>query len=625
MHKTPVESRRILPLVLVGVLLPALLAGGAPPWAHAASTAPRSTAFLGVNPASATPGSTVTVVGAGFAAARAPFMPAVTVAFTDAIGVKTTLAQTRTDSFGNFNIPVAVPSTAATGPAMFSATDVSGTVATAPFDVRPTATRIGASPNNGIQGVSSTITGTGFAANQAINLTFTQGTTVTTLAAGPVTTTSTGTFSAIVTVPGNAQAGVAIIMAQDHDSNSATTPFTVTRAGAPAIAVTPTTGAPGATVAVTGANFAADQPVTLTVDQGSTRLAVITGLTATATGAFTATTTIPTTAASGTVTLTAIDRSGNTATTTFTVVPAYNVNNGPTTVYFAEGYTGQLSTNKKASFDETLSILNANPFTATAVITYLIQGASPVAVTRAVAPNATLRESVNTDIGPDKIAAAIVTSPSKLSVERTIERVGANNMTLDGDSSLGDTSLGTTFYFAEGYTGITFQEYLTVANPGGTPAHVTVTFAPQAASAAGAPVETFVVPANGRITRNIRRDALHIANKSVGLIVTSDQPIMTERVLYFGSGGGSGKFGSTAKAGIHTLAGRYYFAFGSAGGSGLAQRPGDQSFVTVLNPDVSTAPATVTAQFFDAGGHSLGTTSVVVARERARLSGSTIS
>jgi hypothetical protein len=246
-------------------------------------------------------------------------------------------------------------------------------------------------------------------------------------------------------------------------------------------------------------------------------------------------------------------------------------------------------------------------------ITYLIQGGNPVVVTRNITPNATLRESVNADIGPDRVAAALVGSAARVSAERIIRRVAAGGVTLDANSSLGNPNLGTTFYFAEGYTGISFQEYLTVASPGPADAHVTVTFAPQAAAAAGAPSETFTVPAHGRATRNIRRDTLGLANKSVGMIVTSDQPIMAERVLYWGDGNGSAKYGSTAKAGLQTVANQYLFAYGSAGGTGLAQRAGDQSFVTVLNPGISPISATVVAQFYDVAGHALGTTSVAVA------------
>jgi hypothetical protein len=80
-----------------------------------------------------------------------------------------------------------------------------------------------------------------------------------------------------------------------------------------------------------------------------------------------------------------------------------------------------------------------------------------------------------------------------------------------------------------------------MANPGRVDAHVRVTFAHKGASPARDPSETFTVPANRRATRNIRSDMLAIAHKSSDLIVTSDQPIVVERVHYAGNGGGSAK------------------------------------------------------------------------------------
>lgn len=602
---------RRLAVVLIAMLalgvIPALAVGGTVPAAHAA---PRPhAATLAVTPQSGTDGTAVTLTGSGFATTHT-----ITLTYSDAIGVLTTLPQTATtDATGAFTATSNVPAGAAAGHGSFSATDGS-TTQSAAFDVRPVGTAIGVTPNSGLPGSTITITGTGFAANQPFTLTFTQGTTVTVLASATGPTTSGGQFTKSVTIPGNAVAGTATITASDTDNNSAGAAFTVVRNGAPAVGVAPSLAPPGSTITVTGTNFAANSPITLTFGQNTTSTVLISGTATTnSSGAFTNTVTVPTSAVTGTATITATDSAHNEGVGAFNVGTPINVNNGPTTLYFAEGYTGQFSTNGKATFNETLSLLNANPFTATATITYLIEGGSPVGVTRSIAPNSTLLESVNSDIGNDKIAAAVVSSSSRITAERIIRRTGANGAVLDANSSLGNPNLGKTFYFAEGYTGISFQEYLTLANPGSTDAHVTVTFAPEASSSAGAPTETFTVPANGRATRNIRRDALGISNKSVGMIVTSDQSIMAERVLYFGDGNGSAKFGSTAKAGLQTVANQYLFAYGSAGGSGLAQRPGDQSYVTILNPGTSPIPATVVAQFYDATGKSLGTASVTVA------------
>jgi len=618
-HPRPLTVVAALLAALTLGLLPATLTGGVSSTTvvQAASPQPRVSPSLTLAPVAATAGTTITVIGSGYDAANGVVTPTVTFAFTDAAGIRTTLPQTATDSAtGGFAVMVSVPISAVAGPAVVAATDISGTASTAAFDVRPAigATRIGATPSSGLPGSTTTVTGTGFAANQPITLTYAQNGAAIGVNAGAITTTAQGLFTTTAPISGLAPAGPATFTAQDRDNNSASTPFTVTRNGVPTVAVTPTLVAPTSSVTVTGTGFAVNRPITLTFGQGSAATIIFSGTVSTdVNGVFTATATIPTSAITGTAVITAVDAAGNSGVGAFNVRYPYNVNNGPTTLYFAEGYTGLYSTNGKATFNETLSLLNANPFTATATITYLIQGSNPVSLVRSVPPSSTLRESVNADIGPDKIAAAIVSSPSRITAERIIQRVGGNGATLDGDSSLGNPNLGQTFYFAEGYTGITFQEYLTVANPTTSDAHITVTFAPQANAITSTLSETFTVPPLGRYTRNIRGDTLGFANKSLGMVVTSDQPIMAERVLYFGDGIGSAKYGSTAKAGIQTVANQYLFAYGSAGGSGQAQQPGDQSYVTVLNPSTSPVSATIVAQFYDVNGRSLGTASLVVA------------
>jgi len=709
MFRTRTGARRLSLLLMTALLLgalPAALVGTAAPAAHAA-IAPRVAATLTANPDAAPAGATITLTGANYNATTTTVTPTVSVAFTDARGVRTTLPQTATvNTSGAFTLQVVVPATAPAGSASFVAADSSGAVATTAFDVRPAAgatkiaaapstslpgttttitgtgfainqpitvtftqgalvtdltpsslttsdtglftatvtvpgnaqigaaaltardrdnnsatvaftvggaARIGATPNTSLPGATTTITGTGFAINEPVTVTFTQGALVTDVSTNTITTTNTGLFTATVTVPGNAPAGTAALTARDRDNNSATTSFTVTRTGVPTVVVSPTNTTPGSTVAVTGTGFAVSQPLTLTFGQGANVTNLISGTVSTdAAGVFTTTTVIPSTAITGTAAITATDRSGNTGAGAFNVAFPFNANNGPTTLYFAEGYTGLLTTNHKATFDETLSILNANPFTATVQIQYLIEGGSPVVVTRSIAPTSTLRESVNTDVGSDKNVAAVVSSASRVTAERIIRRTGAAGV-LDANSSLGNPNLGKTFYFAEGYTGASFQEYLTLANPGNTTANVTVNFAPQGATGSVTQTLTLQIPPQGRVTRNIRRDTLGIPNKSLGLVVTSDQSIMAERVLYFGDGDGSAKYGSTAKAGIQTVGNQYIFAYGSAGGAGLAQRPGDQSFVTVLNPGTSPVSSTIVAQFFDALGRNIGSTSLAVA------------
>jgi len=341
--------------------------------------------------------------------------------------------------------------------------------------------------------------------------------------------------------------------------------------------------------------------------------------TATATNTNTATATVTSTPAN-TATVTATATATATTSATTTVLPTATVTatstplpGGPTSDYFAEGYTGLAATNGTATFTEVLNILNPNlTNAATVTLTYYIQGvAAPVTVTRTVNAKSTLRESVNTDVGNDKIVAAVVSSNQRVYATRTITRISPTGQRLDGSTTLPVTAPSTSWGFPEGYTGVTFQEYLTVLNPTGTQANVHILLAPQAATDAGARTLNFTVGALSRVTENIR--SLNQGNnaQSVGMVITSDQPIVPERVLYFGNGAGSGKFGSTVARGTNAPSSSMSFAYGTSGGatstsSGL-NSVGNQDFITLLNPNLTTA-STVGVSFFNVAGQQLGST-----------------
>ena len=296
------------------------------------------------------------------------------------------------------------------------------------------------------------------------------------------------------------------------------------------------------------------------------------------------------------------------------VAPATPVTGG-SAAYFAEGYTGTAATNKAATFVEVLNLLNPNQSAATVVITYYIQGrAVPLTVERTVPANAVLRVPVNQDVGADAlVGAAVVSRSPRLVASRTLTRVAADGSRLDSSTTVGAAAPSTSWGFPEGYTGVTFQEYLTLLNPGQLTATVQVALAPDAADATGTRTLSLVVPPSQRVTANIsalNRGALP-ATQSVGLIATSDQPVVAERVLYFGDGRGSAKFGSTVSGGAPAPASQLSIAYGSSGGTttdaqGALRPSGDQQFITLLNPSTSGAPVQVTANFAGPTGQQAG-------------------
>ena len=600
-----------------------------------------------VSPTSVAPTAPVTLTGVNFTAGQP-----ITLTFGQGITASVLVSGSVTaDATGAFTATTTIPSAAISGTAAISATDGAGDRAAAALSVVRLAPSVVVSPTDVTRASPVTLSGANFAAHEPVTVTFRQGMTDIALVTGTVTTDSAGVFTATVRLPSSAITGTATISATDRDRESAATVLDIMSAAGPAVIVAPASVEAGASVTITGTDFAVARPITLTFagrasssETVTTTLASKMGTVVTDDmGTFTATVAIPSAAITGTATIEAMDGAGNTARIKVRIVPPVRTDNGPTTLYFAEGYTGLLKSNNAASFDETLAILNANPFTATVHIRYLIQGGKPMEVTRTLAPNRMLRESVKRDVGPDQTVAAVVTSPSRVSAERIISRVGYSGATLGASSSLGNPNLGSTFYFPAGATGSSYTEYLSLVNPGDKDATVIVTYAgdggktvdttPEDEAASDEPpagqsesdetpslngtvTVTLTVPANGRTTHRVGNDSgdsfASSTDTPVGMIVTSDQPIMAERTLYFGDGLGSGKFGSTAQAGIMTAGNQYMFAYGSAGGNGLAQRTDDQSEIVVLNPGVSPMSSTVEAQFTDDLGRTLGVTSVVV-------------
>jgi hypothetical protein len=105
---------------------------------------------------------------------------------------------------------------------------------------------------------------------------------------------------------------------------------------------------------------------------------------------------------------------------------------------------------------------------------------------------------------------------------------------------LGSPAPGNFGYFAEGYSGSGFSEFLTLENPDSTlTANVVVIYLSQNG---GAPtVQTFVVGPHSRYT--IYTNAV-IPGQSFSMVVRSDVPIVAERPMYFNFAN-SGQTGGT--------------------------------------------------------------------------------
>jgi len=156
-----------------------------------------------------------------------------------------------------------------------------------------------------------------------------------------------------------------------------------------------------------------------------------------------------------------------------------------------------------------------------------------------------------------------------------------------GSDVLGATTTAKTWYFAEGYTGPGFTEYITVLNPGTNPASLTLKFQTQEK---GELVKTgLTVGPNSRAT--ISANDLLGGGYQTSLQLESSQPVVAERPMYFNySGMGNWDWtGGSCVMGAAQLAKEYYFAEGCT-------RPGFEEWLTIQNPGASAITVSATFQ-----------------------------
>lgn len=195
-------------------------------------------------------------------------------------------------------------------------------------------------------------------------------------------------------------------------------------------------------------------------------------------------------------------------------------------------------------------------------------------------------------LGSTQVALSIV-SPRVISVQRVLVRRQRDGRPFGVDITPGVPAPSRTWSFPEGYVGLTYQETLTLFNPGPRAARVTVRFAPQGHGPSPVAPIHLSVPAFGQQALNVRRAYRRGAPPSVGLLVASSQPVVAGRTLYWGANGDAGQFGADAKPGLPAPSTRWYAAGASLSGQ-------DQPFVALVAPG-GTARATVEVR--DARGH----------------------
>jgi hypothetical protein len=262
------------------------------------------------------------------------------------------------------------------------------------------------------------------------------------------------------------------------------------------------------------------------------------------------------------------------------------------TWYFAEGYTSP-------GFEEYLSIENPGLSPTVASIDYMFPGGG--AQHRDIVLPATSRTTVfvNQDVGPGREVSVRITATKPIVAERPMYYL--TDRWKGGDSVIGVSQPSSTWYFAEGYTGEGFDEFLTLQNPSLTPTAYTVTYMD---AAGGVLTTAHSMPGLARDTVDVRREAG--PDKEVSIRVDSAVPLVAERPMYFTFQGRIRDGHSST--GVAAPATRFYFAEGFTGA-------GFEEYYTVLNP--GDAPAGVTFRYLLETGPPVVTSHIVAPHSRA--------
>jgi Papain family cysteine protease/IPT/TIG domain/Family of unknown function (DUF5719) len=227
------------------------------------------------------------------------------------------------------------------------------------------------------------------------------------------------------------------------------------------------------------------------------------------------------------------------------------------TWYLAEGSTGN-------GFETWVLVQNPNSTTAHVMLNYMTEQGKVEGPYVTLAANSRKTFNVADTVPNVDGVSTTVSADRPVIAERSVYWANRKG----GTDSVGVTSPAKTWYLAEGSTGEGFETWVPVMNPGSKDARVRLTYMTERGEVPG-PVVT--------IKAGTRR-AFHVADTvpntwSVSTTVTSDQPVVVERSVYW-----SGRVEGHESVGVTEAAETWYMPEGSTG-------PGFETWILVQNPN----------------------------------------
>lgn len=216
--------------------------------------------------------------------------------------------------------------------------------------------------------------------------------------------------------------------------------------------------------------------------------------------------------------------------------------NPGTSYYFSEA-------DSSSGYTTFISMMNpSSTATANVIITYYTGGCGGSGQAACPTEQKTIgplqrQTALPNDVGLHQKVAIKVTADNPIVVERPmyfkVYIPNAGGLTTGAASEVGATSPGTDWLFAEGYTGTDFQEYLELANFGSSPATASIKLEYTNGDTQTVQV---TVPALGFTQFDVNNANAHPGTcnpspcqvtGSVSAEVTSDNPIVADRLMYF--------------------------------------------------------------------------------------------
>lgn len=268
--------------------------------------------------------------------------------------------------------------------------------------------------------------------------------------------------------------------------------------------------------------------------------------------------------------------------------------------YFAEGATNV--------FSLFYLIQNPNFVPASVTFTHLLEGgAAPITQTDVVPARSRRTYFINAIPGLEGASlSTVITSDYAIVAERAMYLNTTGRQWEGGTSGRGAVAPSTTWSFAEGATGF-FHTYLLLGNANTAEATVTVRYQLPDGTVI---TKDYAVAPQSRRTIDVNFEDAQLASTSVGMSLTSTQPIVAERTIWWGLPfyEGSVSLGSTETAPTWAI------------GEGIEGGPANAStFVLVSNGSNTTGTVRLTVVYDDGSRQQKDYTLVANARLTVRV------